>query len=72
MGKILIIFVIKFFVDVDYYFVFVVVLLIIKEEMLEKDQEDLDLDFEKDSNGINRVYLYNNFFIVILKNLYSK
>ncbi len=38
--------------------------------MLEKDQEDLDLDFEKDSNGINRVYLYNNFFIVILKNLY--
>ena len=56
----------------DYYFVFVVVLLIIKEEMLEKDQEDLDLDFEKDSNGINRVYLYNNFFIVILKNLYLK
>ncbi len=40
--------------------------------MLEKDQEDLDLDFEKDSNGINRVYLYNNFFIVILKNLYLK
>ena len=70
VGKILIIFVIKFFVVVDYYLVFVVVLLIIKEEMLEKDQEDLDLDFEKDNIGKTSIKPNENIFgirIIILE-----